>query len=105
MNPFLYATHRNIKRLQNLLDTSVGSTERQMLQRLIAEEKAKAKLQAPEANRLRSGKDERPGRIAQAPLLESLVAAIRSPFRRPAFRASPPACSAPRPTTAESKGS
>jgi hypothetical protein len=108
MNPFLYATHSNIKRLQNLLDTSVGPTERQTLQRLIAEERAKAKLQALEANRPRSGKEEGRGRVAQtslqASLLESLTAAIKNPFRR-ASLASPPGCSTPQPTTTQSKGS
>ena len=46
MNNFSYATDCNIKRFQNLLDTSVDATERETLQRLIAEEKAKAELQA-----------------------------------------------------------
>jgi len=41
-----YTTDSNIKRFQNLLDTSVDATERQVLQRLLAEEKAKAALQA-----------------------------------------------------------
>jgi hypothetical protein len=108
MNPLLYATHSNIKRLQNLLDTSVGPIERQTLQRFIAEERAKAKLQAPEVNRPRSGKEERPGRIAQtslqASLLQSLTAAMRNLFRRAPW-ASPRACTAPQPTTAQSKGS
>ena len=46
MNNFLYAIDSNIKRFRNLLDTSVDAAERQMLQRLLAEEIAKAALQA-----------------------------------------------------------
>jgi hypothetical protein len=46
MTVFSYATDANIKRFQNLLDTSVDPTERQMLQRLLAEERAKTALQA-----------------------------------------------------------
>lgn len=38
----------NIKRFQNLLDTSVDQTERQTIQGLLTEEKAKAELQASE---------------------------------------------------------
>ena len=45
MTDAFYATGLNIKRFQNLLDTSVNATERQLLQRLLAEEKAKAALQ------------------------------------------------------------
>ena len=37
-----YAAQMNIKRFQNLLDTSVDADERQTIQRLLAEEKAKA---------------------------------------------------------------
>jgi hypothetical protein len=37
-----YASNMNIKRFQNLLDTSVDKTEREMLQRLLNEEKAAA---------------------------------------------------------------
>jgi hypothetical protein len=48
MTDFSYATDSNIKRFQNLLDTSVDATERQMLQRLLAEEQAKAALHASE---------------------------------------------------------
>jgi hypothetical protein len=48
MTDFSYATDANIKRFQNLLETSVDATERQILQRLLEEEKAKAVLQAPE---------------------------------------------------------
>lgn len=42
MSSFSYASDANIKRFQNLLDTSTDNNERQMLQRLLAEEKAKA---------------------------------------------------------------
>ena len=49
MTDFSYAIDSNIKRFQNLLDTSVDATERQMLERLLAEERAKAELQASEA--------------------------------------------------------
>jgi hypothetical protein len=38
----------NIKRFQNLLETSVDETERRTIQRLLVEEKAKAALQASE---------------------------------------------------------
>ena len=44
MSDFSYATNCNIKRFQNLLDTSVDASERRVLQRLLAEEKAKANL-------------------------------------------------------------
>ena len=37
----------DIKRFQNLLDTSVDQTEWQTIQKLLTEEKAKAELQAP----------------------------------------------------------
>jgi hypothetical protein len=47
MTVFSYATDANIKRFQNLLDTSVDPTERQMLQRLLEEERAK---EAPQAS-------------------------------------------------------
>ena len=46
MTYFSYATNLDIKRFQNLLDTSIDATERQVLQRLLAEEKAKAARQA-----------------------------------------------------------
>jgi C4-dicarboxylate-specific signal transduction histidine kinase len=39
MNPFLYARDCNIKRYQDLLDSSVDATERQTLHRLLAEER------------------------------------------------------------------
>ena len=48
MTDFSYATDANIKRFQNLLETSVDATERKILQRLLEEEKAKAVLQGPE---------------------------------------------------------
>jgi hypothetical protein len=48
MNYFSYATDMNIKRFQNLLETSVDETERRMIESLITEEKAKAALQASE---------------------------------------------------------
>jgi uncharacterized protein YejL (UPF0352 family) len=48
MTDLSYATRSNIQRFQNLLDTSVDAAERQMLQRLLAEEIAKAALQASE---------------------------------------------------------
>lgn len=46
MNPFSCAI--DIRRFQNLLETSRDDTERQTIQRLLAEEKAKPALQAPE---------------------------------------------------------
>jgi hypothetical protein len=48
MNYFSYATDMNIKRFQNLLETSVDETERRVIESLITEEKAKAALQASE---------------------------------------------------------
>ena len=42
MSSFSYVTDANIKRFQNLLDTSTDNNERQMLLKLLAEEKAKA---------------------------------------------------------------
>jgi len=41
-----YATDLNIKRFQNLLDTSLNETERRTIQSLLTEEKARAALQA-----------------------------------------------------------
>jgi hypothetical protein len=57
MNPSRDPMNRYIKRLRNLLDTSVDAAERQTWQRLLAEEEERVdgKLQASEANRLRSG--------------------------------------------------
>lgn len=49
MHPFSCAI--DIKRFQNLLETSVDDTERQKLQKLLAEEKAKPALQATEPKR------------------------------------------------------
>lgn len=46
MNGFSYDI--DIKRFQNLLETSVDDTERRKIQRLLTEEKAKAALQASE---------------------------------------------------------
>jgi hypothetical protein len=43
-----YAVNTNIKRFQNLLETSVDDTERKTIQRLLAEEKAKVALQTSE---------------------------------------------------------
>ena len=37
-----YVAQMNIKRFQNLLDTSVDADERQTIQRLLTEEKARA---------------------------------------------------------------
>jgi hypothetical protein len=48
MNPFSYAIDTNIKRFQNLLETSVNETERRTIQGLLADEKAKAALQTSE---------------------------------------------------------
>jgi len=105
MNPFQYARDCNIERYQKLLDTSVEAIERQTLQGLLAEEKGNSKLQTSGANRLRSGKEERPGRVGQTSLVETLLAAIRGMFRRPASPASPPAYSAAQPTAVERQGS
>jgi hypothetical protein len=46
MIDFSYATNINIKRFQNLLETSLDEPERQTIQKLLAEEKFKAALQA-----------------------------------------------------------
>ena len=46
MNSFVYATDLNIKRFQNMLDTSVDETARRTIQHLLSEEKAKAGQQA-----------------------------------------------------------
>jgi hypothetical protein len=46
MNHSLYVIDANIKRFQDLLDTSVDATERDMLQRLLAEERAKSETWA-----------------------------------------------------------
>jgi hypothetical protein len=49
MNDFSYATNANIKRFQDLLETSVDESERQTIQRLLTEEKATAALQSSES--------------------------------------------------------
>jgi hypothetical protein len=41
-----YVTDLNIKRYRNLLETSVDETERQTIQKLLAEEQTKPLLQA-----------------------------------------------------------
>jgi hypothetical protein len=46
MNHFSHTI--DIKRFQNLLETSVDATEQRTIQRLLTEEKAKAALQATE---------------------------------------------------------
>jgi len=48
MIDFCYTTNINIKRFQNLLETSLDKSERQTIQKLLTEEKAKAALQALE---------------------------------------------------------
>jgi hypothetical protein len=48
MDVFSYTTNTNIKRFQNLLETSLDKSERQTIQKLLSEEKAKAELQALE---------------------------------------------------------
>ena len=42
------AVNGNIRRFQNLLETSVDATERQTIAKLLTEEKAKAALQESE---------------------------------------------------------
>lgn len=49
MNDFAYATATNIKRFENLLETSVDETERRMVQRLLTEEREKAALSIKKA--------------------------------------------------------
>jgi hypothetical protein len=49
MNSFSHSI--DIKRFQNLLDTSVDETERQTIQRLLTDERDKAALQALEAKK------------------------------------------------------
>jgi len=46
MDVFSYTTNTNIKRFQNLLETSLDESERQTVKKLLAEEKFKAGLQA-----------------------------------------------------------
>jgi hypothetical protein len=52
MDQFSHAIGSNIKRFQNLLDTSLNVTERPTIQRLLTEERAKAALQASEPKRV-----------------------------------------------------
>jgi hypothetical protein len=49
MNYFSHSI--DIKRFQNLLDTSVDDTERQTIQRLLTDERDKAALEALEAKK------------------------------------------------------
>ena len=51
MNSFSYAVESNIKRFQNLLESSVDETERRTIQRLLAEERTRAELQESELNK------------------------------------------------------
>ena len=44
MKSFAYAIDANIKRFQNLLDTSVDMIERRTIERLLVEERAKAEF-------------------------------------------------------------
>lgn len=46
MSPFSYSIEVNIRRFQNLLDTSNEEAERQAIQDLLDREKAKAESQA-----------------------------------------------------------
>jgi hypothetical protein len=46
MNDSNYVVNSNIKRFRNLLETSVDDTERQTIEKLLIEEKAKATSQA-----------------------------------------------------------
>ncbi len=46
MNPFFYSIDMNIRQFKNLLDTSIDDAERQKIQRLLDEEKAKQAMQA-----------------------------------------------------------
>jgi hypothetical protein len=49
MSSFSYSI--DIKRFQNLLETSVDEAERRMIEKLLAEQKAKAELRASEAKK------------------------------------------------------
>ncbi|MDO8875021.1 MAG: hypothetical protein Q8M24_06935 [Pseudolabrys sp.] len=51
MNIESFATEANIRRFQNLLETSVDDSERQVLQKLLAEEQAKSEMRASVADR------------------------------------------------------
>lgn len=48
MNAFTYANDTNIRRFENLLETTVDEAERRIIESLLAEEKAKAELLASE---------------------------------------------------------
>lgn len=49
MDDLSHAVNDNIKRFQDLLETSVEDRERQTIQKLLADERAKAGLPASEA--------------------------------------------------------
>ncbi len=49
MNAFSHSI--DIKRFQNLLETSVDKPERQTIQRLLTDEKTKAQIQAAESKK------------------------------------------------------
>jgi hypothetical protein len=49
MHPFSYSVDMNIKQFKNLLDTSIDEAERQKIQRLLDEEKAKQAIMASES--------------------------------------------------------
>jgi hypothetical protein len=53
MNNFSYSI--DIKRFQNLLETSVDDTERQTIQHLLTNEKARRRCKPPNRRRNRSG--------------------------------------------------
>jgi hypothetical protein len=52
MSDFSHAISTNIKRFQNLLETSINEAERQTIQKLLTEEQAKARLQASEPKKI-----------------------------------------------------
>jgi hypothetical protein len=64
MNDFVHATDLNIKRLRNLLETSVNETERRTLQKLLAKEEAAQTLNRSLAISSTSGL--RPTRLGMA---------------------------------------
>lgn len=51
MNAFIYANDINIRRFEDLLESSTDENERKIIQVLLAEEKARMELQASEPNR------------------------------------------------------
>jgi hypothetical protein len=51
MDQFEFVYSPNIKRYQNLLETSVDETERRTIQRLLTEEEAKQRKGAPPSRR------------------------------------------------------